>query len=238
MNPLSFINLILSVALLLLFSCEKNSEDLNPVPLAKCRIKSFEENSVVANIEYRNGKISRVTWSDGFLAQYNYDKDTVKILTTQSGSFASRHIVVNNASGLAEKVRYESNNSGTAGYVYTYRYKGTEVIESTQKPIGSATTVVTIYNWANGNLKQFTSGTSTTTFEYYNNKEVQEGDYLETVYLAQGFRYIKNKNLLKSIINSSSYGEIKYDFDKNGNIISAGITGTTPSNLSYTYQCN
>lgn len=238
MKLLSVIYLILSLALFSLSGCEKNSEDLNPVPAAQCRMKSFEQNSLVASVEYRNdGKISQIAWSDGRLSQYRYDKDTVKILTMQSGSFSSRYIIVNNSNGLAEKVRFESNASGTAGYVYTFVYSGTEVTQGTQKQIGSAGTTNIIYVWANGNLKQYTTGTTTTSFEYYNNKEIQEGDYLETVGLAQGFRYIKNKNLLRSINSDGSQSDIKYHFDKEGKIGSVAIAGITPSYLTYTYQC-
>lgn len=229
---------VFTVLLLMIWGCEKDSEQPEPTPSAQCRIKSINQNSLLVTIAYRaDGKVLSTSSSDGSLAQYSYDGDTVRIEQTNAGFFDARYTIVNNANGLAEKVKFESNETGTAGYSYTYQYNGTEVAQSTQKEIGTGTTEVTTYTWQNGNLKEIDTPASETIFEYYVNEKAQAGGFLELSFLIQGFNYIKNKNLLKSVSTNASSGNVKYDFDADGKITAIKITGTAPSDITCTYQC-
>jgi hypothetical protein len=230
---------LLITASLLFPGCKKDKDEEPPVPPKPvCRTLTITESSVTASFVYdANKKVSRVAYSDGTIEDYTYKGDTTKILRTTSGAFEFRKIITNNADGMATQVRIEDNAAGTSGLIISYVYNGTELIQEVQKPIGSATTTVTIYTWTAGNLTELKSGTSVTTLDYYNNKESQLGNYLEAVNVSQGYNIFKTKNLVKRITQSGTATEITYTFNADNNITSAVFSGSS-SALLFTYQCD
>jgi hypothetical protein len=237
MKILSFTYCILITAVLLFGGCKKDSDKEPPVPV--CRVQTITQSSVVLSFLYDSSKrVSRVAYSDGTLEEYSYKGDTIRILKTQNGAFEQRKIITNNAQGMATQVRLEENQAGTSGLVINYQYTGTELIQEIQKPIGSASTTVTIYTWSAGNLTEISSGGTVSILDYYTNKPSQAGNYLEVVNVSQGYTNIKTKNLLKSVTQSDVTVTINYTFDKDGNITQAEFIGGSSNNaIGLTYQC-
>ena len=239
MKTVFFTTGLLLTAGLLFSGCKKDEDKEPPVPPKPvCRTLTMTESSVTASFVYdANKKVSRVAYSDGTLEEYTYKGDTTKILRTTSGAFEFRKIITNNADGMATQVRIEENAAGTSGLIISYAYNGTELIQEVQKPIGSATTTVTIYTFTAGNLTEVKSGASVTTLEY-SNKESQPGNYLEAVNVSQGYNIFKTKNLVKRITQSGVSTEITYTFNADNNITSAVFSGSSTNSILFTYQCD
>jgi hypothetical protein len=237
MKAISLTYSIVITATLLFWGCKKDSDKEPPVPV--CRVQTLTESSTVLSFLYDSSKrVSRVASSDGTLEEYSYKGDTTRILQTQGGAFELRKIITNNAQGMATQVRIEDNPAGTTGTVLNFQYSGTELIQEIQKPIGSASTTVTIYTWSAGNLTEIRSGSTVSVLDYYTDKPSQPGNYLELVNIMEGYAIIKTKNLLKSVTQSGVTVTITYIFDKDDNITQALFTGGSGNNtIGISYLC-
>jgi hypothetical protein len=237
MKVISLTYFLLIPAALQFWGCKKDSDEEPPAPI--CKVQTITQSSVVLSFLYDSSKrVSRVAYSDGTLEEYTYKGDTTRILVTEGGAFEQRKIITNNALGMATQVRLEENQAGTSGTIINFQYNGTELIQEIQKPIGSASTTVTIYTWRAGNLTEIRSDTTVALLDYYTNKPSQPGNYLEVVNLSEGYTTIKTKNLLKSVTQSGVTVTITYIFDKDNNIAKAEFTGGSSNNaIGLTYQC-
>jgi hypothetical protein len=190
------------------------------------------------NISYNSeGKISTLS-QDMDVTTFAYSGNTVIATTNTSGTFARKNIITLNADGLATNVRTETNTSGTDWTNQAFEYSGTEIIKATTTSSGGGTPSVSIVTWSNGNLVSITSGSSTTTLDYYTDKPAQTGDYLSLAQLVAGYQIYRTKNAIKSILSGSSINNFDYSFDGDGKITSLIATGASNTTYSYQHQCN
>ncbi len=231
-------------AVLLVSACKKDGDDKK----AACRIVTVSQSSSgtpnVINITYNNdGKISTLSTSSGSSSTskvYTYSGNTI-IINATSGSFSSRDSVTLNAQGRASNIRQFSDLTGNNWTNYRFEYNGNDLLKYHQTSDGDATEETTTATYSNGNMVGLQSSSSNTTLEYFTDKKVQPGDYLELAMLIQyGVSVYPHKNLLKTIDSGTgSITNFNYEFDAEGNITKVIATaGSSTTTLTYQYQCN
>lgn len=228
-------------AIIAVCSCKK-STDKN----ASCRIVTATEvngsNGSVYNITYNNdGKISTLTSSGTSTINkvFTYSGNTMIINVTNAGSFYSRDSVTLDAKGRPTNIRQYWDVANTDFTNYAFEYNGDQLlkyIETTEMP-GTKTTTITT---TNGNVTKVDAGGTVITLEYFTDKGVQKGDYLELSGLVQyGVNVYPHKNLIKSINYGSSIGNFNYEMNDDGLIGKVNLTsGSSSGSITYQYQCN
>jgi len=178
------------------------------------------------------GQLSRTVAGSALFA-YDYAGDSVIITREDSGRYQARTVATLNSLGLATNVRLYTSASGADWNNTANEYNGEELIRSTYTSSNGVPSVST-YTWSNQNMVAQINGTDTTVYEYYTDKPILKGDYLDFTNFLQGYETIRNKNLLKSI-----YGELfTYDLGQNGNITTLEVTaGNSRGFIDYEYEC-
>jgi hypothetical protein len=223
----------------ILFSACKKDKDAEPKPT--CRIITATPSSASSdpfNITYNSdGKPATVS-SGNDVTTFAYSGSTAIATTNTSGVFSSKQIITLNSNGLASNVRTEHDLAGTNWNNSAFEYNGTELIKATYTSSGGGTPSVSIVTWNDGNLVSVSSGSSTTTLDYYTDKPAQTGDYLYLAQLVQGYQIYKTKNLLKSILSGTDITGFDYNFGSDGYISSLTASGSSAITYTYQYQCN
>lgn len=234
-----FINATFIVLLLIIaIGCKKEAAQ-TPGP-AGCRIITATTGSSSSiTISYLpDGKIAKME-SEQVIQTYSYSGNTVTILTKDDGSFDGRKILTLNSDGLPVNVRGDYNEAGTEWYNDAFEYNGKEVSKKVESDYSTSATATINYTWADGNLQKEQSGSyGTTTYQYYTDKTIRDGDYFYyEQLLSDGYQFVLNKHLLKSSVsNSAPADNYTYTFDADEKIISYREDARQP--VSYTYQCN
>jgi hypothetical protein len=245
MNTRRFISFFAIVAICLsLNACKKEGTDKN----ASCRIVTVTEvnGSVnnVYNLTYNNdGKISTLVSSGSSTLNkvYTYSGNTMIINVTNAGAFYSRDSITLNDKGRPLNIRQYRNMAGTDWENYALEYNGDlllKYIQSNETGAGSTTVTVTT---TNGNTTKVVQGATTVDFEYFTDKNVQRGDYLELAGLLQyGVNIYPHKNLIKALdIQGGDITNFNYEFGDDGLITKVtGTSGANTSTITYQYQCN
>jgi hypothetical protein len=235
MNKLIIIAVLFTVAFV---SCKKDD-----VLKTSCKIITVTQvpagMSSMYNLTYNSeGKLSTVT-DNKLSSVFVYSGNTIVVNTTSSGGFFySKRIITLNTNGLASNSRTENDLTGDNWDNVTYEYNGTEVIKSTSTSSGGGAPYVETYIWSDGNMVSLTTGSTTTTLEYFTDKPTQDGDYFNITQLIAGYHVLKGKNALKSISNGSDITNFDYNFDADGKITSFVSTGSSTYTQTYQYQCD
>jgi hypothetical protein len=225
-------------------SCKKNNDKQ-----ATCRIVTVTESSssgnTIRNITYNNdGKISTLNASGSNPTNkvFNYNGNTVIVnTTTGSGTFSSRDSITLDNRGRPLNLRQYYNVAGTNFSNYKFEYSGDDLLKLQQTDETGGVPETTTTTYVNGNMVSLHSPSGTTTLEYFTDKKVQPGDYLELAALIQyGMSVYPHKNLLKTIASgASSITNFNYEMNPDGTISKVTATsGSSVSTLTYQYQCN
>lgn len=224
-------------------SCKKNNDKK-----ASCRIVTVAQTSpssnVIQNLTYNNeGRISTASTSgpNGGNKVFTYNGNTVIAISTRhDNSFSGRDSITLDAKRRPLNIRTFFDEAGTNWTNSRFEYNGNDLqkIIQTEETNGSPETSVATYN--NGNMVSLSNTTSVTTLEYFTDKKVQQGDYLEVASLIQyGVSVYPHKNLLKTIASAGTILNFNYEFNPDGTISRVtATTGGTVATLSYQYQCN
>jgi hypothetical protein len=224
-------------------SCKKNNDKK-----ASCRIVTISQTSPnvnsIYNITYNNdGRISTSNESGngGANKVFTYNGNTViAIATRPDGSFSVRDSMTLDAKRRPLNIRTFSNEAGTNWTNSRFEYNGSDLqkIITTEESNNPAETSVATY--ADGNMVSLATNSSTTTLEYFTDKKVQQGDYLEVAsFIQYGVSVYPHKNLVKTIASAGTILNFNYEFNPDGTISRVtATTGGTVATLSYQYQCN
>lgn len=230
-------------AIILITSCKKNTDKK-----ASCRIVTVTQTSSgssgLINISYNNdGKISTLNTSAGGSTTnkvFTYSGNTIIIHAT-TGSSTSRDSVTVDAKGRPLNIRQFSDLTGENWTNIRFEYNGNDLLKFHQTSDGDATDETSIATYSNGNMMELQSPSGKSVLEYFTDKKVQQGDYLEISSLTQyGVSVYPHKNLVKVIDSGpGSLINFNYEFDADGRITKVIATGGSSSTeIAYQYQCN
>lgn len=218
----------------IIFGCKKDSTSK-----PNCRIITASSTGTGAsqfNFTYNSAGELIFVSSGPSTTSIAHSGNTVITISENGGVFTDKRIVTLNSNGLASNIRIENDETGTSWTNYTYEYSGTDVIKDTYTSSMGGAPEITTYTWSGGNLMT-ASGASTATFSYYTDKPAQ-GDYLFLSQLVNGYQVIRNKNAAKSFLSGSAIFNFDYTTDTDEKISSIIVTGSSPTTLTYQYQCN
>jgi hypothetical protein len=243
MNTRSFIACCAMALICLTLNSCKKSGDKN----ANCRIVTAHQvvGSIdyVINITYNNaGKISTLasTGSVTVSKVFTYSGNTVIINITNAGAFQGRDSITLNDKGKVTNIRQYKNVAGTVWTNYAMEYGGDVLLKYYESTNASAPKTITV-TITNGNTTKVVDGATTINLEYWTDKNVQRGDYLEiSALLEYGVNLYPHKNLIKTLdTGGGNIINYNYDFDERGLISKITATsGANSSTLDYQYQCN
>lgn len=193
------------------------------------------------NISYQNGKPSMISNPAGESVLITYDNNTVTSIAGDSyGAFVRKVVATLNSDNKIVNARtfYDVNGTDWDNVEIVYDSNGNLLKETYTASSGSPS--ITTYTVSNGDIVTATTdGTDTTVFEFYDDKEYQEGDLLGISslinYGVEG--YLKNAHLVKSIFSGggSTPTQINYEMNDKG-FVSKVSTSNTPYPFSYSYE--
>jgi hypothetical protein len=258
---------IVSILLLINISCKKKSDPVPNNPSSgNCHIKQVRSGSMVQNMEYIDGKISRVTTTyvgaknKIHISELKYYKDSViEVLKDRYYDYVFKYKI--GANGKVEHMSTKSPIYGINGIPTIFNYSTTyyeydndgylvkkEVITWRIREDGSysdKSTHTTKYTIDNGNIvnkTEFRDGTFTneTLYEYDTDLINRKGNgkLYGTWPEANGKM---NKNLLKKEFVGSSVKEYFYDLDQYGNVIKQKVSsngGPATTAIEVVYDCD
>lgn len=169
------------------------------------------------------------------VSNYKYVKDTVFVEAFKNGILLYKLIVTNNKDHFATNVRMDLGPNEWINQAFTYEGKRVVHNNATNSDGESETAS---YIWENGNIDVLVNGLETSHFEYYTDKNFQDGDFLAVQQLLAGYRIYEYKNLLKSIETNSKTTYYTYTFDEKGRISEVTATSTNAStSYKIEYDC-
>ncbi|WP_036381537.1 hypothetical protein [Muricauda sp. MAR_2010_75] len=219
------------------------SRVVSAAPEANCKIVSMlGDNGTVTNITY-DGEGKIVSLANGDVQRtYVHTGNTIVASEIVQGNFSSKTIISLNESGLPTDILIELDEAGTNWINQAFGYNGAYISQAVQTDPSGGPSVVVLYEWEGGNLVSQTNGNDTTVLEYFEEHDLQQGDFLNLQYYLTFGHYplYQNQNLIKSIdYGNGSVFVFDYAFDGDGNI--STITQTSNSgtvNFNLQYQCD
>jgi hypothetical protein len=235
--------LVAAVAMLgFLNACEKITGEDND---RDCRIIKITATASPGNnvhsLTYNNeGKIStyNITGSTPTSKVYNYIGNNIIINNSVPGETWRDSIVVNDRGNILYLRRYSPSNTDYTDN--TFFYSGEELTRVEQRTSGNAIPRVIMYTYENGNPVREESLSGTIIMEFYENEEVQQGDYLVLSGLTlYGVILYPQKNLIKTLSMGSFVANFSYEKDSDGLIKQLTATvGGEVTTLAYEYECD
>jgi hypothetical protein len=226
-----------------IFSCKKNNDKK-----AECRIvtitASGSGDNTIYNLTYNNeGNISVLSTSgtSGTTKVFNYNGNTVIATSANSnGDFQGRDSITLDAKRKPLNIRSFSDEDGTNFTNSRFEYNGDDLLKIHTLSSGSTTPETQVATSVNGNMVSLTANSSTSTLEYFTDKKLQQGDFLNiSNFIQYGLSIYPHKNLVKTIASGTNILNFNYEFNPDGTISRVTATsGTTVSTVSYQYQCN
>jgi hypothetical protein len=232
--------IILSIAIL---SCKKEGDKK-----ATCRIVTITTSesggNSIFNVTYNNeGRISTLSSSGSNFSNkvFTYNGNTVIAnASNDDGSFGSRDSITLDAKRKPLNIRkyFDEDLSNFANF--SFEYNGDDLLKVNQTSETGGVPETSVATYVNGNMVSLQSPSGISTLEYFTDKKVQPGDYLElSSFIEYGVSVYPHKNLVKTIANGSSILNFNYEFNADGTISKVTATsGTTVSTVTYQYQCN
>jgi hypothetical protein len=208
---------------------------------AKCkliRIKYERPQGAYIDITYNNdGRISTMkTFGLGYPDRaYNYFGNTIVVTHGGPGNYVRDTIFVDDNGRPVNIRKYFPTE---IDYQFGYNGNDLSTIIVTRAISGIPYTATT--NYLNGNMIGYTYGSYTVNYEYYTDRNVQAGDYLEVLSLLDyGISIYPHKNLIKGIEEpAGGITNYAYEFNDDGLITKVTSTnGTSSGFVTYQYQC-
>lgn len=185
----------------------------------------------------KEGKPVEINYGN-YKTAFTYSGNTTSILQTNNGVFRVKWTVQLNAQGLVEKVRSQTDASGTTWVDQVYLYDAGQLKKVTSVNHNGVVSRVASYTWHNGNpvLISYSNGDPDIIMEYYTDKphdpkvKLVEGEYWDGA---------PPKNLLKMINFSGEPLRKTYEFDAAGKVTAQTVTeGSNTTRYKYTYDCS
>lgn len=224
-------------------SCSKDNDNNSD-----CRIITITETgaggTIIRNITYNNdGKISTLNSTGSLVSNkvFTYSGNTLIINSTDGGgAFSSRDSVTLDSKGRPVNIRQFYDQSGTNWSNFSFEYNGNNLAKYHQTSGSSSVPETYVATYSNGNMIGLQSTSGNITLEYFTDKRVVPGDYLEVLSLVQyGVTVYPHKNLVKTISSSGSITNFNYEMNGDGQVAKVTATsGSSVTTLTYQYQCD
>lgn len=238
--------LLLSIALIMVTaSCKKKDDSDKPV----CRITSINTvdnnaNSILSITYNNDGKFSTITNTSAASpvtrTVFTYGSNAITVTnTTGANNEVTGTIEIQTDSRQHMVSAIFKNALGKVQSTATIEYDASGHLTKINNQDGGGTPTVSTAVFTGDDLTSLNS-TSLTTYTYYTDKAVQDGDYFKILQLTQfGALYVDNAHLLKSQQDGNSAPDnFNYDFDADGKITKLTMTsGATVFTIAYTYLC-
>lgn len=213
-----------------------------------CRIVTATEEvagtTYIYNVSYNNeGKIAAMVTSGGstLTRVFTYKGNTIIVDATFSGTFFYRDSITLNDRGKMINERRFYNTAGTNWTNLAMEYNGDVLLKYNKNTSSSLPIETTLITVTDGNTTKVQGPSSTINYEYWTDKNIQQGEYLEFfAVLELGVNLYPHKNLLKTIdFGGGNTHNFTYEFNPDGQISTVtNINGTFTNVVTYQYQCN
>jgi hypothetical protein len=234
--------LIITILLCLVLACKKESDNSS-----RCNIISIVQIGTAGNQAYTltyndEGKIATLDQTMGVTSHkdFSYNGNTMYVVTLdKDGHFSQKDSITLDGQQRPLNIRSFLNIDGSIWYNYTFEYNGDELKKYVQVNQSGNVVATSTLTYTNGNPISISFGNASSILDYYSDKKVQKGDYLEVATLIQyGISLYPHKNLVKTIASGGALINFSYEFNSNGLISKVTLTnGTDVSLLSYSYEC-
>lgn len=221
-----FLQLI--VLCLLAAGCKKESGKKEYCRITKLLKNGNQEIDIKYGDNEKISSIENIVTKE--VSSYKYLKDTVFITATKSGNLLYKLVVTNNKNHFATNVRMELGPNEWINQAFTY--EGNRVVSNKATNSDGFSETVS-YIWKNGNIDVLVNDGEIIKYEYYTDKNFQEGDFRAIQQLLTGYRIYEYKNLVKSSGSPDPSTYFTYLFDDTGRVTE--VTATT-TNISTSYQ--
>jgi hypothetical protein len=220
--------------------CKKDNDKA-----ATCQITSVVSSGGNFNytITYNDeGKVAIIDAASSNPTQmdFSYNGSTVYIITLdKDGHFSKKDSITIDSKGKPLNIRTMYAADGSIWENNSFEYNGDDLKSFSRTTNSDATPTTTTATYSNGNPVALVTSGSTSVLEFYTDKKVQKGDYLEIASLIQhGISIYPHKNLVKTIAGGGTATNFAYEFNSDGLITKVTATsGTQVSILLYTYEC-
>ncbi|MBL7825818.1 MAG: hypothetical protein JNJ57_04250 [Saprospiraceae bacterium] len=224
-------------------ACKKESDETCRI---KASISKFTYNGTVTgpdSIYYyydKNNRIERVEDQTGNYSTYNWGDHSLEIKYHANGVLNKTftHTLDDEGRSVEEVSTFAPPNTGTSSITRKYDDDGYLIQLTSVSTTGSVS--VTINEWQNGDLIKSTyntgSGTSTTTYTYYDDLENNGAHYLLPIYGRL------TRHLTKQNVGQNASNQFYYTLDEKGNVKTqsnhySGNNGGYVYEQSFFYQC-
>lgn len=171
---------------------------------------------------------------------FAYDGNTIYIVSLdKDGHFQQKDSITIDSKGKPLNIRTMYTTDGSKWQNNSFEYNGEDFKSSAQTTNSNPTPVTTTATYSNGNPLSLVTNGNSSVLDFYTDKKVQKGDYLEVASLLQyGISIYPHKNLVKMIASGGGATNFAYEFNADGLITKVTATsGTQVSILLYTYEC-
>lgn len=219
-------------------SCLKKTDKASKCKLV--RIKYERPQGAYIDITYNNdGKVSTLkTFGVAYPDRtYNYFGNTI-VITHGSPTNYVRDTIEVDDKGRPLNIRKYSNTPHWINY--HFEYNGDELARVTVLRSISGIPYTATADYFGGNMIGYTYGGLTTRYEYYTDRNVQPGDYLDVLSMLEyGVSIYPHKNLIKGMEDlPGGITNYAYEFNDDGLITKVTATnGTGSSFVTYQYKC-
>jgi hypothetical protein len=223
-------------------SCKKDKHDKKATcKLVKVTQKSATGMAVITMAYNNDGKIAAIGVNSPLgntTRTFTYTGNTINIVNT-GNSGSRKDSVTLNANGRPTNIRSYQDTAGISWINQSFEYNGNQLAKVHQTDNSSTSTHTSVATYNNGNIVSLVTGPSISLMEYYTDRNIQAGDYLEFAFtLTYGVPIYPNKNLVKSIGSGSNLTTFIYDFDADGKITKVLLSsGNNVTELNYEYEC-
>lgn len=234
--------LIFVCLLIFVLACKKERDNTS-----RCNIATMTQAGPGGNAVYTftyndEGKLATmdVGGTGASHKDFAYSSNTVFIVTLDpDGKFKRKDSIAIDSKGRPLNIRSFTSADGSTWENTSFEYNGDDLKNSALTYNYNSTPMTTTFTYSNGNPVIMATGGSSTILEYFTDKKVQKGDYLEMASLVQnGVNIYPHKNMVKLVASGGSIVNFAYEYNSDGLVSKVTITsGTDIALLTYTYEC-
>jgi hypothetical protein len=234
--------LIIISLLAFVLSCKKENDKTSSC-LITSLIQAGTNGNQVFNLTYNDeGKVATIDQVSGLATHkdFSYQGNTIYVISLdKDGHFTQKDSITIDDKGRPLNIRQFMTADGSVYTNIIFEYNGDDLVKHVQTSYPGSSTSTTTFTYQNGNPVTLSSGNASSILDFYTDKKLQKGDYLEVASLIQyGISIYPHKNLVKMIASGGSITNLVYEYNSDGLISKLTATsGNDITLLNYGYEC-